>query len=183
MKELREMCDLHNISIPKNIGRKMMLTYFHNHHCIQCDLYASLFTEKEKIKRVRLKKEKREKIEHLNIPLVSESSPNPPSKFPPDPPSNLLIESIIKGFCNDTTPWNFIEAGCAVCGRLSLIANMTLLDEINCDLEVISPGDVGRYERLHKSDPVMSLKGPILAEGCSHVCESCLSFLKKKKAS
>ena len=58
MKELREMCDLHNISMPKNIGRKMMLTYFHNHHCIQCDLYASLFTEKEKIKRVR-KKEKR----------------------------------------------------------------------------------------------------------------------------
>ena len=96
-----------------------------------------------KKKRVRLKKEKREKIEHLNIPLVSKSSPNPPSKFPPDPPSNLLIESIIKGFCNDTTPRNFIEAGCAVCGRLSLIANMTLLDEINCDLEVISPGDVG----------------------------------------
>ena len=115
----------------------------------------------------------------MNIPL--DSLPDPFSKFPPDLPSNSLIELIIKGFCNDTIPQNFIEAGCAVCGRLSLIGNMTLLNEMNCDLKVISPGDVGRYERMHESDPVMSLKGPILAEGCDHVCESCLSFLKKKK--
>ena len=135
------MCDLHNISMPKNIERKTMLTYFHNHYCNQCDLYASLFTEKIKIKKTRLKKEKKRKKDHLNIPL--DSLPDRSSKFPPDLPSNLLIELIIKGFCNDTIPWNFIEACCAVCGRLSLIANMTLLDEINCDLEVISPGDVG----------------------------------------
>ena len=61
MKELREMCDLHNISMPKNIERKTMLTYFHNHYCNQCDLYASLFTEKIKIKQAPLKKEKKKK--------------------------------------------------------------------------------------------------------------------------
>ena len=83
----------------------------------------------------------KEKKDHLNIPL--DSLPDRSSKFPPDPPSNSLIELIIKGFCNDTILQNFIEAGCAVCGRLSLIANMMLLDETNCDLEVISPGDVG----------------------------------------
>jgi hypothetical protein len=46
MKELQHMSDLHNISMPKkNIEKKTMLTYFHDHHCIQCDLYVSIFTE------------------------------------------------------------------------------------------------------------------------------------------
>lgn len=93
-----------------------------------------------------------------------------PSKFPPDPPSSALLESITKGFCKDTAPENLIEAGCTVCGRLSPIDNMVLLDEINCDLSVISPGDVGRCERLYESDPIAPLKGPILAEDCNYVC-------------
>ena len=103
-----------------------------------------------------------------------------PSKFPPDPPSNELIESIIKGFCNDTAPSQFIEGGCAICGKLSPINGMDLLDEVNCDLSMISPGNVGRCERLDKSEPVIPLKGPILAEDCSHICHPCQLFLKKR---
>lgn len=52
---------------------------------------------------------------------------------------------------------------------------------MNYDLNVISPGDIGRYERLHESDPIISLKGPILAENCNHVCLTCQSFFKKGK--
>jgi hypothetical protein len=91
------------------------------------------------------------------------------------------MEAIIKGFCDDTAPNQLVEGGCAVCGKLSPINDMALLDEINCDLRLISPGDVGRCERLDKSDPVIPLKGPILADNCSHVCHSCQLFLKKRK--
>ena len=171
MKELQDMSDLHNIPMPRRIEKKTMLTYFHNHHCTQCDLYVSVLTEKIEIKRDRLEKKKEIKTEIVNIP----------SKFPPDPPSKALVQSIIQGFCNDTAPQNFIEGGCAVCGKLSPINEMVLLNEIKIDLKVISPGDVGRYERLHKSDPVMPLRGPILAEDCHHVCQTCQSFLKKDK--
>jgi hypothetical protein len=105
-----------------------------------------------------------------------------PSKFPRDPPSNALLESIIKGFYNDTAPQNFFEGGGAVCGTLSSVNNMVLLNKMNCDdLNMISPGDIDRCERLHESDPIMSLNGLILAETCDHVCQTCQGFLKKNK--
>ena len=47
---------------------------------------------------------------------------------------------------------------------------MILLVKIDFDLNIISPGDVGRCERLNESDPIMPLHGPILAEDCDHVC-------------
>ena len=105
----------------------------------------------------------------------------PPSKFPPDPPSNTLVETIIEGFCTDTAPNKFIEGGCAVCGRLSCIHDMSLLKEGNYDLNIISPGNIGRYERLHESDLITQLKGPIVAEDCEHVCLACQHFLRKNK--
>ena len=138
-----------------------------------------LYSLKHNLQWSKLPKKKGRKTEKLNIP--SRLLPNPPLKFPPDSPSNSLIESIIKGFCNDTTPDKFIEAGCAVCGKLSPINDMVLLDEMSYDLSVISPGDIGRCERLHESESVIPLKGPILAEGCDHVCQTCQCFLKKNK--
>jgi hypothetical protein len=93
----------------------------------------------------------------------------------------VLVQSIIQGFHKDTAPQNFIEGNCAVCGKLSHINEMVLLNEIKFDIKVISPGDVGRYKRLHNSDPVMPLRGPIFAEDCHHVCQTCQCFLKKDK--
>jgi hypothetical protein len=132
--------------------------------------FIYLYSPKKKRKRgSEQKKEKKKK----NSDQLSE--------FPPDPPSNTLLETIIKGFCDDTAPQKFIEGGCAVCGRLSPIDNMILLNKINCDLNAISLGNVGRYERLHKLDPIVPLKGPVLVENCDHVCHTCQSFLKKQK--
>ena len=117
-----------------------MLTYFWNHRCIQCDLYSSILVEKKKIKRVRSKTEK--KLEGGKKEFEAESL-GPSSKFPPDPPSKTLVESIIKGFCSDTTPQTFIERGCAVCGRLSPADDMILMSEMSYDLAAVSPGNVG----------------------------------------
>jgi hypothetical protein len=69
-----------------------------------------------------------------------------------------------------------------VCGTLSSVNDMVLLNKMNCDdLNMISPGDIGRCERLHESDPIMSLNRLILAETCDHVCQTCQGFLKKNK--
>ena len=173
MKELDDISVLHRISIPARAGKEKKKTYFCDHYCTQCDLYVSVLTERMVIKQVGTKKEKNKEknIESYKVPSI----------FPPDPPSNALLESIIKGFCNDTAPEKFIEGGCAVCGKLFSINDMALLNEVNSDLNIISPGDIGRYERLYESDPIMSLKGPILAENCDHVCGTCQLFLKKNK--
>ena len=176
-KELRDISILHKISIPARADKTKILTYFCDHYCTQCHLYVSVLTERMAIKKVQSKKETKERKKE-----IIKNSYDEPSKFPPDPPSNALLESIIRGFCNDTAPKKIIEGGCAVCGTLSPVDDMVLLDEMNCDdLSMISPGDIGRYERLHESDSIMPLNGPILAENCDHVCQTCQGFLKKKK--
>ena len=68
-----------------------------------------------------------------------------------------------------------------MCGMLSSIDNMVLLNEMNGDLNLISPGGIGRYEKLHETDTIMPLNGPILTENCDHVCYTCQDFLKKNK--
>ena len=45
-------------------------------------------------------------------------------KFPPSPPSKRLMHKIITGFCNDTHPSKFEEAGCAVCGQLVVMTKL-----------------------------------------------------------
>ena len=62
MKELKEFGDVHNISIPKNIEKKTILTYFNDHECAQCDLYVSVLTEKTKIKRRNIKEKRKKRI-------------------------------------------------------------------------------------------------------------------------
>ena len=61
MKELRDIGEIHNIFMPWHIEKKTMLTFFHNHHCIKCDLYVSELTEYEKIKWNRSVKGKEKK--------------------------------------------------------------------------------------------------------------------------
>ena len=172
MKELKYMSILHNILIPPKIQKKTMLTYFCDHYCERCDIYASVLVEKKNIKRTRQKKEKKDSNTQSSDLFY---------KFPPDPPSNMLLESIIKGFCDDTAPQDFIERGCAVCGRLFPVHDLTLLNEINCDLTAISPGNIGQCERLCDLDSTVPLKGPVLADGCDHICRTCHSYLKKDK--
>ncbi|KDR65097.1 hypothetical protein GALMADRAFT_82279 [Galerina marginata CBS 339.88] len=44
--------------------------------------------------------------------------------FPPQPPSTSLLHKIISGFIQDTSPSQFVEAGCAVCGKLTPFRNL-----------------------------------------------------------
>ncbi|KAF8813077.1 hypothetical protein BYT27DRAFT_7085330, partial [Phlegmacium glaucopus] len=133
----------------------------------------SLFSLKLNQESLSVQKKKRKKSNTL--------TPDLPIKFPPDPPSNRLIETIIRGFCNDTASDNLTEIGCAVCGQLLSLKDMLLLNEFDCNLDIISPGNIGRQERTNLSEPIIPLKGPILAENCQHICQCCQSFLKKDK--
>ena len=172
MKELKEVSVLHKIPISSRSDKKEIMACFYDHRCAQCNLYVSVFTERTTRNKVISKEGKSQKEEEI---LVSSS------KFPPDPPSKKLIESIITGFCHDTNPQNLIEEGCAVCGKLSPVNSMALLSEMKIDLNIISPGDVGRCERFYKCDPIIPINGPILAENCDYVCRMCQHFLDVDK--
>ena len=171
LKELQELSILHKIPLPHNVTKKTILTYFDNHYCNQCDIYVSVLQEKKKKIKIKIKTKTKQKSDPIPLKSIA--------KFPPNPPSTALIETIIRGLCNDTKPDNLTEAGCAVYGQVSSLNNMVLLNDLQCDLYIISPGNIDTYEHLNNSDPILPLNGPILAENCKHVCQSCQSFLQK----
>lgn len=99
------------------------------------------------------------------------------TKFPPPPPSKLLIHRIISKFCKETSPDSFIETGCAVCGELRPISELTLLDQTKSDITLLVGEDVTRLQRRKVSDPILEIKGPILDMNCKHICVDCESSL------
>ena len=103
------------------------------------------------------------------------------TKFPPSPPSKRLMHKIISGFCNDTHPSKFEEAGCAVCGQLVVMAKLRKLTDFKCSLDPLVRVGVTRLTRNSVDDPIKEIEGPITDANCKHVCHECVSFLEKKK--
>ncbi|KIK52755.1 hypothetical protein GYMLUDRAFT_179721, partial [Collybiopsis luxurians FD-317 M1] len=44
--------------------------------------------------------------------------------FPPLPRSKVLVENIVNQFCQGLQPKEFEEAGCKICGQLSLKSSL-----------------------------------------------------------
>jgi len=76
-------------------------------------------------------------------------------------------------------PVNFEQAGCAICGELTLLLKLKNFKDLDCSLDpLIEPG-VTRKEQLSTSDPVQDIEGPVLDGKCTGVCESCETSLMK----
>jgi hypothetical protein len=101
-------------------------------------------------------------------------------KFPPSPPSKRLMHKIISGFCSNTHPSKFEEAGCAVCGQLVVMTNLIKLTNMKCSLDPLVRVGVTRLPRNSADDPIKEIEGPIIDADCKHVCHECVSFLDKK---
>ena len=102
--------------------------------------------------------------------------------FPPLPLSSELSYTIASDFCDDTSPAKFVESGCAVCAKLTPLAEMqelSITDGLN--LSVLEKDGVTRKECLKSSDPHGELKGPILADNCQHICNTCLKSVSKNQ--
>ena len=78
--------------------------------------------------------------EQLESQKVNDSSNE---AFPPPPPDSLLRRKIIDEFCKATSPAMFEEAGCAVCGSLTLQSDLSKLSSLNIDLNVLNAAGHG----------------------------------------
>ena len=101
-------------------------------------------------------------------------------KFPPSPPSNRLMHKIISGFCNDTHPSKFEEAGCAVCGQLVVMTKLIKLTNVKCSLDPLMRIGMTCLPWNSVDEPIKEIYGPIIDADCKHVCHECVSFLEKK---
>jgi hypothetical protein len=84
-----------------------------------------------------------------------------------------LAHDIITGFCKDTLPREFIEAGCAVCGRLSPFKDLTDLNDFTGDLNLLNVIGMTRAERKTSTDPAKDIANHVMDTECEHICNSC----------
>jgi len=66
-----------------------------------------------------------------------------------------MAEKIINGFCSDSDPTILQEAGCAVCGRLSQISDLSPLKKYRDSLKTLTVSGVTRQERNLLQIPFM----------------------------
>ena len=103
------------------------------------------------------------------------------ANFPPPPVDNNLSQKIITEFCASSSPSELDESGCAVCGRLYPLKQLTRLKAIKNLLSVLDTPGVTRIERLTSVQPIREFKGPVLDYKCNQVCDDCRQQLRKGK--
>ncbi|KAJ6487819.1 hypothetical protein C8R45DRAFT_783523, partial [Mycena sanguinolenta] len=93
--------------------------------------------------------------------------------FPPEPLTDEQTHRILTKSALAVHPDCFKEAGCAVCGRLTRLTELTPITSFKPSLNILVVQGVTRKERKSLNDPVQELDGPVLAEGCNSVCVDC----------
>ncbi|KAJ6514263.1 hypothetical protein C8R47DRAFT_914817, partial [Mycena vitilis] len=97
--------------------------------------------------------------------------------FPPKSLSLKAAHRIISKHCKTVSPRSFKEAGCAVCGCLTPLTNLSRLDEYKGSLALLIVPGVTRTERKSSNDPIEEEIGPVLDNDCSHLCVDCETLL------
>ncbi|KAJ6534303.1 hypothetical protein B0H19DRAFT_851249, partial [Mycena capillaripes] len=92
---------------------------------------------------------------------------------PPEPLNEQELHRILTGCSNAFLPEQFVEAGCAVCGMLCPSTKLTLLADFPGSLDILCAQGVTRKQRFHSNDPIEECEGPVLADGCRHLCVEC----------
>ena len=100
--------------------------------------------------------------------------------FPPEPLDKMLAGKIIKSACDAMDASEFEESGCAVCGQLVPLKQLSRLSAVSNLLHILSTSGVTRKERHNKLDAV-SEYDITLDTSCDKICNDCRSSLRKNK--
>jgi hypothetical protein len=155
---------VHDISINRRAGKDHMLLAFENHNCLQCSLFKFVFSirqTKEKInekQKVKLDVNKTDKVLTAHVSLRRTTSS---ASYPPPPLSQRLTETVISEFSKSCLPSEFEEAGCAVCGELTLLTKLSDIKHVKRMLDVLDVQGVTRKERHAASEIIQELEGPV----------------------
>ncbi|KIK53609.1 hypothetical protein GYMLUDRAFT_135017, partial [Collybiopsis luxurians FD-317 M1] len=101
--------------------------------------------------------------------------------FPPLPRDKALVENIVNQFCQGLHSREFEEAGCKICGQLTLKSSLLTTYGIQDNLSILSNPFVARKERHTDDNPIEFILDPIFAEDCSLVCRSCYDSVANGK--
>ncbi|KAF8240632.1 hypothetical protein L208DRAFT_1019903, partial [Tricholoma matsutake] len=101
--------------------------------------------------------------------------------FPPHPPDDKLACEVISNFCKKSSASLIEEAGCAACGHLVPMLQLTRLKAVKNLLPILQIPNITRIERSKISQPIHEYKAPILDFTCNCICDECHQHLQKGK--
>jgi len=196
LSEIKILCRSHNMSISARAAKDIYVDACKNHNCPQCDLTTSLFRPHDRSQKFRKyqskpnTKIKRSKYRYLPNNKSKRKQQNflahakkklKRTQFPPSHPDQHLIETIVSGFCQDTSPEVFSEAGCAVCAMLTPNSQLSLLTDLKCSLKILEPIHPGMVvaERNSSNDPIVDVQGPVLQRNLKNICSTCKKSVQK----
>ena len=198
---------IHGIFYSGKFDKEGNIKQFEHHYCSNCEAYYSIFKrdDRDKVKKNKNRERKvihrrQPNVRHVNNKKIQQEKTQKKKRteklakkkittkpaavcsvFPPRPASDHLIHCIISGFCNDTNPSHFEEAGCAVCGQLTLLSELKALTEVDICYDPLINPLAAKIEKKTLDDSDEEVSSPILDPDCSHICGTCLNVLKKNK--
>ena len=172
----------HNIHVLKTMTKSQITELFKIHDDVCEHKYVTVFRPYKKITSSERGLRYRET---QSSPVENDSAIKPPEfqkvnvpeceAFPPAPPDASLRKKIINEFCEAAKPSKFEEAGCAICGALTLKTELSKLSTVNIDLHVLNATGLGftRKERKLSTEPISELDGHVIDTSCQHICIHC----------
>ena len=149
---LLKMAKSHGCHTSARDSKKTLQACLKNHSCPQCNVLVGVFSiELPRLQRHRanLKKKKQENSLSTNTfkeQLNSSSTINSFFLFPPEPLTSALARDIADGACKKMTKNKIEEGGCAVCGELVPIEELSRLKAIKNHLHVLKAEGISSIE-------------------------------------
>ena len=125
---------------------------------------------------------KRQKSTRHDEDLKQKETNMEATSFPPSPLSEKTIHTITSSFCEKTSAKHFEEAGCAMCGQLTVLSTLVAMSDSSLDMDCLHAQYGTTCKEQHKeSQSIEDLDGPVLASTCKNVCLSCVKVLSDGK--
>lgn len=174
-KDLDAILETHGVDTSKYVPTGKLVRNLRNHSCSMCTLCFTEFRPYEKLSQVQ----KNQRYLNRQLHSVKRDRYVISPVYPPKPPTSDLMEDVVKGFCDSTGPAQFEEAGCMVCGELTLLTKMTGKHLLKDNIDLLIAPEVTRVERRDRLEPLRHIQGPVLANGCRKVCNYCVAAISQ----
>ena len=192
----RKIALVHGIKAGSRCNMKILLAKFENHSCLACNCSFSIFHISKSANQLasirmnkmrNINKYKNEKKKSLTNTKTFKQLNNQKNtnnnifSFPPSVPDKNLYHQIISGAVEKMDPKNIEEAGCAVCGLLKPLCELSRLKNVKKLLHILQQEGITRVERKTKEEKVHEYSGPVLDYSCSKICNDCRISVRKGK--
>jgi hypothetical protein len=139
ISKARKVAFIHGVSAGSRCTATYLLARTDNHSCLACSKYSSVFVADKNSAQLCVDCVLKSRKSHSNgkkskkcanpsskyVRTKSGNYNNPATEFPPSVADNDLLHTIASSVCKKMNKSNIEEAGCAVCGEITPVRNLS----------------------------------------------------------